>query len=89
MQLAFKNANAGKRGGVCTMARSDAASIWRREDSVRGGKTKHPSLDVCPTLLLLLVGLVVLLLGAPVKTAQVTLAWDRNTETTIAGYFVR
>jgi hypothetical protein len=72
------------------MARLGAASIWRREDSVSGGRIR-PSFPrrVGLTLLLLLVGLVVLLLGAPVKTAQVTLTWDRNAKTTIAGYFVR
>jgi len=36
--------------------------------------------------LLLVVGLVVLLAGVPAKAAQVTLAWDRNTESNIAGY---
>ena len=72
------------------MARLGAASIWRREDSVSGGRIR-PSFPRCVglALLLLLVGLVVLLLGAPVKTAQVTLAWDRDAETTITGYFVR
>jgi hypothetical protein len=70
------------------MARSDAASILRRENSVRGGKTKTSFPGCGLTLLLLLVGLVVLLVGVPAKAAQVSLAWDRNTETDIAGYRV-
>lgn len=54
---------------------------------MRGGKIKTPFpryFDL--TLLLLLVGLVVLFVGVPAKAAQVSLAWDRNTESDVAGY---
>lgn len=53
---------------------------------MRGGKTETSFPRCGLTLLLLVVGLVVLLAGVPAKAAQVTLAWDRNTESNIAGY---